>query len=134
MFYYCKKCKAGFDELGTKRVVEHEEFWGTKVPHEQHYDCCPECGNENYIEVEELYTKKLGLRYLEKHKDFYLNYFGVEKVDKDLKADLIGILEKEYQQTLDMDTDWNKQLQHLKNYIFEYMEEWIVFLEAEGKI
>jgi len=88
-------------------------------------DICYECAEKEY-------TNRLGLKFIEKYKEFYLDFYGVEKVDRDLKADLIDILEKEFLSKTDMETDCNKYLERVKEYIFDgYVSEWITFLKEE---
>ncbi len=94
-------------------------------PHDEiHKDICYECAEKEY-------TDRLGLKYIDKYKDFYLDAYGVEKVDKDLKSDLIDVLEKAYKESIDMDNDWNHKLARVKEYCLEFTDEWIKFLREE---
>jgi DNA-directed RNA polymerase subunit RPC12/RpoP len=91
---------------------------------EIHKDICYECATKEYAD-------RLGLKFIEVNKDFYLDFYGVEKVDKDLKSNLIEILEKDFLSKVDMDTDWNKQLKSVKEYCLEDIDDWIEFLKEE---
>lgn len=91
---------------------------------EIHKDICYECAEKEY-------TDRLGLKYIEKYRDFYLDAYGVEKVDKDLKDALLDVLEKAYKESIDMDTDWNRKLARIKEYCLEFMDVWIEFLKEE---
>jgi len=138
--YKCYHCNVNFDHKDNTELKQ---------------GLCPGCGGTNYINAfkcsicgkyhfpeetykgicykcaEAKYTNRLGLRWLDKHKEYFLNLWGIEKVDKDLKDDLIEVLEKDFLSKVDLDTDWNKQLSHLKNYILEDMDVWIEFLKEE---
>jgi hypothetical protein len=95
-----------------------------KLYDEIYGDMCIECAEKEY-------TDRLGLKYLDSHKESYLDFYGVEQVDRDLKANLIEVLEKDYQSKIDMDTDWNHKLKDLKEYILNDMDEWVKFLKEE---
>lgn len=82
--------------------------------------------------AENLYTNRLGLRYIEKHPEFYLHFYGIEKVDNVKKVELLEILEKEFLDKVDLEDDWNSQLAVLKEYVLEDIDEWIGFLDEEG--
>jgi len=123
-FNVCPEClTTAYDTVYKCRLCE-EWIYSQNIRKDLCYDC-----------AEKEYTDRLGLRFVEKYRDFYLDFYGVEKVDKDLKADLIEILEKEFLSKIDMDTDYNKYLARVKEYITDgYMDEWVDFLIEEGEI
>lgn len=88
-------------------------------------------GNICYECAEKLYTNRLGLQYLDKHRESYLDFYGIEKIDELLKTKLIDILEIDFQNKLDMDNDSNGQLSKLKEYILEDMYKWSKFVIME---
>lgn len=86
---------------------------------------CVEC-------AEEAYTDRLGLKFVEENRCFYLYFYGIEQVDRELRDKLIIILEKEFLNSIDMDNDSNGHLKILKEYCLDDMQDWIGFLEKEG--
>ena len=88
-------------------------------------------GNICYECAEKEYTDRLGIKYLEKNRNCYLDIYGIEKVDKDKREDVIDVLEKDYLSKIDMDGDWNDMLRKLREYILDDMDDWIEFLEEE---
>ena len=51
--YKCDDCGAMFSEAGVKTEQEQYEYWGAKITHDHHYECCPCCGSEEFISYQE---------------------------------------------------------------------------------
>jgi hypothetical protein len=126
-------------------------------PHEEELRCCPVCGSEDYemafncfvcgkwMRIHDIrknicyecaegkYTNRLGLKFIDKHKrDFFLGCLnGIDKMYKEKEDDLIAIIEKDFLEHIDMDTDWNGNLKEVKNFCMEDVDLWIDFLEEE---
>lgn len=97
-----------------------------------------ECGKEIEYEgicadcAEEAYTDRLGLKFVEENRCFYLYFYGVELADRDLRDKLINILEREFLLSIDMDNDSNGHLKILKEFCLDDMYDWISFLGKKG--
>jgi len=87
-------------------------------------DICYKCARAEY-------TDRRGLKFIDNHKEFYLAHRGICEVEKEEKDSLIEDLRKLYLDRVDMDNDCNKQLKHLKEYVFEDIDSWIEFLREE---
>jgi len=87
-------------------------------------DICYKCARAEY-------TDRRGLEFIDNHKEFYLEHRGIYEVESEEEAGLIEDLRELYLSRIDMDNDCNKQLKHLKEYIFEDMDSWIEFLGEE---
>lgn len=123
IFNVCPECNSTNHENVYKCKICGEYFTADDI----YKDICYECAEKEY-------TDRLGLRFIEKQKDFYLEYYGVEKVDKDLKSNLIKVLERDFTSKVDMESDWNKQLKAVKEYCLEDIDVWILFLGEEREI
>jgi hypothetical protein len=52
--YYCPDCSEVFEELGSKDDgIGSYEFWGQRCTQVEMVNCCPKCGSDEYVEVEE---------------------------------------------------------------------------------
>jgi hypothetical protein len=142
--YSCRDCETIFNQVETIKDDTGELL-----------NVCPGCNSTGYEEAykcdlceryyfeeqihnnicykcaEKEYTDRLGLKWLDKHKEYFLEIWGIGNVDKELESDLIEVLEKDFLSKVDLDGDSNKQLEHLKNYILDDMENWIEFLREE---
>ena len=87
-------------------------------------DICYKCARAEY-------TDRRGLEFIDKHKEFYLEHRGIYRVNREEKDGLIEDLRELYLSRVDMDSDWNKQLEHLKEYALGDMDSWIEFLGEE---
>ncbi len=123
IFNVCPECNSTNHEIVFKCKICGEYINADDI----YKDICYECAEKEY-------TDRLGLRFIEKQKDFYLEYYGVEKVDKDLKSNLIEVLERDFTSKVDMESDWNKQLKAVKEYCLDDMDIWILFLGEEREI
>lgn len=116
----CPGCHStDYEEVQKCRICDKFHF-----ENEMHGTICIKC-------AEECYTDRLGLKFIERHREFYLEYWGIEKVDEAFKDGLIDVLEKDFLQDIDFDNDMNQQLKKLKEYVLDDMEVWISFLEGE---
>lgn len=98
---------------------------GKKVEYDS-LSICIKCAEESYLD-------RRGLRFVEEEdRNFYLYFYGVELVDRELREKLIDILEKEFLLSIDMDNDSNGYLKILKEYCLDDMFDWIKFLEKKG--
>lgn len=115
----CPNCRGTFTQAFKCRICDE---W------KPHYrivdDICCDCARKAY-------THRLGLKFVDSHKDFYLWRFSIAGFDRDLKSDLVEILENDFLSKIDMDTDWNHELKDLKEYCLDDMETWIEFLKEE---
>lgn len=119
-FLVCPHCKTtSYEEVIICLVCD---TYKTKDSIQNHI--CYECARKKY-------TVRLGLQFLDSHEEYYLWYYGIEKIDKDTKQDVIEILKKHYLDNIDTENDWNHYLEELKNYILdiENIYDWIKFLE-----
>lgn len=123
IFNVCPQCRSTDYDIVFKCKICGEYFTADDI----YKDICYECAEKEY-------TDRLGLRFIEKQKDFYLEYYGVEKVDKDLKSNLIEVLEKDFTSKVDMESDWNKQLKAVKEYCLDDIDIWFLFLGEEREI
>ena len=115
-----RECKSGAYVRAYKCSICEEYKPGADIYH----DICYECAEKEY-------TDRLGVKYLESHRESYLDFYGVEQVDRDLKNDLIDVLENDFLSKLDFDSDWNHKLKYLKEYILDDIDLWIDFLKEE---
>lgn len=141
--YKCDECYFSFDKPINIAEDTGEEF-----------NVCPRCKTTSYDEVYECYlcekhkhgneiqdhicykcaktsyTNRIGLLFLDRHKEFYLWYFGINKCDNDRKEELIEILQQHYLDNIDLENDWNKYLEELRYYILsdENLYDYIKFL------
>jgi homoserine acetyltransferase len=98
---------------------------GKKVEYDS-LSICIKCAEESYLD-------RRGLKFVEEEdRNFYLYFYGVKKVDRELREKLIDILEKEFLLSIDMDNDSNGYLKILKEYCLDDMFDWIKFLEKKG--
>lgn len=51
--FKCDDCGAVFSETGIKVVPERYEIWGANVVRDHHYECCPNCGSEEFKSYQE---------------------------------------------------------------------------------
>lgn len=142
--YRCEECQLIFENA----VEIHEE-------HGEIFEVCPECLSMDYVEVVECpicnmalpndetyhglceecirgeFTNLRGLQFIEKHmREFYLDYtWGIERMDENLKNDLITVLEKEFLTNLDVDD--KDQLKDIKDFCLFDLDEWANFLKEE---
>lgn len=113
------KCQGTYEE-----VIKCDSCNEWKPLDEIYKGICCEC-------AEGKYTDRLGLDFIDKHQDYYLEERGIIKVEKEEKESLVEDLRKVFLERVDMDGDWNHKLEHLKEYVLDDMDEWIEFLKEE---
>ena len=140
--YRCDECNKDFEELKALKDDAGVYYVSPccKEGYEEVYKCSL-CGDYHYAEdiyknicykcAEKEYTNRLGLKFIDKHKDFYLEHRGIYEIDKEEKDGVIEDLKEKYLERIDMDNDWNHQLEHLKYYVLEDIDVWIEFLKEE---
>ncbi|GEM_PF-1638292 len=151
--YKCDECNAIF-ETPKEYCTEEQIFAGCpdtqcKGTYTDVFKCslCDEWKSHDEIHknlcydcAEKEYTDRLGLKFIsEKHRDFFLEEYGIldpkNGVDKDLKSNLVEVLEKDFVSLIDMETDWNHKLEVVKEYIFDSRndctDKWVEFLQEE---
>lgn len=118
-FNVCPRCKTtSYDNVYECYICELY-----KHSHEIQGHICYECAKISY-------TDRIGLQFLDKHKEFFLWYFGIDKCDNDRKDKLIDILQNNFFDNIDFETDWNDNLRELRLYVLsdENLYDYINFL------